>query len=107
MWTFQAYLLEGLVQWNNASLSNATSLKSHWNTAQDPRYFNPKVHNHLQKLRKELFCEDEIMDDADALRPDRYTGELFGVQYLNGQTGRSPDKISQILDDEEETILES
>lgn len=77
---FQAYLLDGIVRWNE-SRSRASVAQQH----QTLRTFDHEMQSRLNALSQAVHGVDLF----PLYRPPaQYTGELLGVQYLYHQTGR-------------------
>lgn len=99
---FQAYLLEGIVRWNEdrafAALQTST----------------PRTHSYNSELRHEINRVNKIVYgstfDETYQDPGRFTGEKIGMEYLYSQTGKDwksvkldpdePEEQADILDDE-------
>jgi hypothetical protein len=83
---FQAYLLDGIVQWNNARLAETNQT---WRPEdQDPRFHSPSLEEKLMKLKA------EVLGTAAQPTPqlpgvEEYTGEVFGAQFLLEQTTKT------------------
>ncbi|GFO12069.1 hypothetical protein PoB_003857400 [Plakobranchus ocellatus] len=75
---FQAYMLEGIVRWNedrhSAALSEKTSL----------RCYSYELQNSVSRAAAPL----QLDPGVNLKQPARYTGELIGVEYLLAQTGQ-------------------
>ncbi|XP_030216065.1 uncharacterized protein LOC115546731 [Gadus morhua] len=85
-WHFQAFLLEGLVRWNEDRAASA---------AQEGRpllrtYSGPLQHS-LDQLSQRVLGSSLVRDYT---KPREYTGELIGIEYLYSQTGRVLQDVS-------------
>ena len=79
---FQAYLLDGITRWN---LARATAAVQH-PTTETLRTFNSQLQNQVDQLSQSILGEVVF---SRYQPPSEDTGEQFGVQYLNQQSGRS------------------
>nr|XP_023654635.1 uncharacterized protein LOC111837076 [Paramormyrops kingsleyae] len=73
---FQAYLLEGLVQWNEDRAAAADQPE------QVLRCYSGQLQHSLNHLSQELLGLKLV---EDYTKPGEYTGELIGVEYLYSQ----------------------
>ncbi|XP_066522256.1 uncharacterized protein [Hoplias malabaricus] len=96
---FQAYLLEGLVRWNEDRASSAVN-----RSEQVLRCYTGHMQHALNQLSEEMLgCK--LVEDYT--KPREYTGELIGVEYLFSQQckelrddiGRDPDAPDGTPDD--------
>ncbi|RUS90897.1 hypothetical protein EGW08_001294 [Elysia chlorotica] len=88
---FQAYLLEGLVRWNDdrhpAAVYSNTDKKSH--------------NFHSQGALVQYAARARADPGVDLARPAQYTGELIGVEYLFSQTG---EPLGRLCPEEDEKM---
>ncbi|XP_013379295.1 uncharacterized protein LOC106150837 [Lingula anatina] len=75
---FQAYLLEGILQWNKDREQAAQGRES-------GHFYNSAVQLELNRASAQVYGEPI---DPSFHPPLRYTGEMIGVEYLYSQTGR-------------------
>ncbi|KAK1802494.1 hypothetical protein P4O66_022146, partial [Electrophorus voltai] len=97
---FQAYLLEGLVRWNEDRVAAAVE-------GSDPTQvcYSGQLQHYANQLSQQLLG---LQLAEDYTRPGGYTGELIGVEYLYSQTGvvlqedlgRDPDFPDGISDED-------
>lgn len=92
---FQAYLLEGLMRWNEARQSDAIDAPP------DPlRCFDGKM-RHLVNEKSLAIHGKKIFPRSQL--PSQYTGELLGVEYLFAQSGgqlpTADDDVSSQIDE--------
>lgn len=80
---FQAYLMEGLCRWNAARSAAAISARP-----SNLRTFDVEAQMKLHELSVELLGRPV---DPHFCPPSKYTGELFGIEYLYAETGICPD----------------
>ncbi|GFO12071.1 hypothetical protein PoB_003857600 [Plakobranchus ocellatus] len=89
---FQAYMLEGIVRWNedrhSAALSEKTSL----------RCYSYELQNAVSRAAAPL----QLDPGVNLQQPARYTGELIGVEYLLAQTGQPMGPLSREGEEEEQ-----
>ncbi|XP_064391951.1 uncharacterized protein LOC135339658 isoform X4 [Halichondria panicea] len=112
---YQAYLLEGLTRWNAARASAAhpapspisrtftmaRALAAARPTSSSPfRTFNMSLQEKVSKLSQDLMGLSLLPTDRP---PAKYSGELFGVEYLYTQSG---DVFQPNLDTEVEKGLD-
>jgi hypothetical protein len=90
IWACQAYLLDGLVQWNNKRLAAAVKLRTV--QAHDARFHDPAEEEKFRKMERELY--DYPVTAQSTPRPNKYTGERYGVDYLLQQTGGQDQDLS-------------
>lgn len=81
---FQAYLLEGLVRWNEDRATDAIASSSRVE-ARD-RSFSGSLKQAVNERHQKVFGS-VLNKNLHSPRP--YTGELFGVKYLYRQTGKA------------------
>ncbi|KAI4905920.1 hypothetical protein NFI96_030119 [Prochilodus magdalenae] len=99
---FQAYLLEGLVRWNEDHAATAAD-----QAGQVLRCYSGHLQHSLNELSQQLLGYKLV---EDCTKPGEYTGELIGVEYLYSQQcrelrediGRDPDAPDGDPDDEPE-----
>ncbi|XP_076851096.1 uncharacterized protein LOC143501317 [Brachyhypopomus gauderio] len=97
---FQAYLLEGLVRWNEDRAAAAVE-------GSDPARvcYSGQLQHYANQLSQQLLGHQLA---EDYTRPGEYTGELIGVEYLYSQTGvvlhedlgRDPDAPDGLCDED-------
>ncbi|XP_035390281.1 uncharacterized protein LOC118242582 [Electrophorus electricus] len=97
---FQAYLLEGMVRWNEDRAAAAVE-------GSDPTQvcYSGQLQHCANQLSQQLLG---LQLAEDYTRPGEYTGELIGVEYLYSQTGvvlqedlgRDPDVPDGISDED-------
>ena len=76
---FQAFLLDGITRWNRARSSAAID------TPRDTlRTFDVRLQEKLNSISQSLHGKDMLPLFQP---PSKYTGELFGVEYLFNQSG--------------------
>lgn len=78
---FQAYLLEGIRHWNQARTSAAIQSQS-----TTLRTFNTALKHRANAVSQAVHRKDTFPLYQP---PERYTGELFGIEYLFEQNGKS------------------
>ncbi|MGH0120698.1 UNVERIFIED_CONTAM: hypothetical protein FKN15_031627 [Acipenser sinensis] len=76
---FQAYLLEGLVRWNEDRATAAVE-----GPRQILHSYSGSLQHALNRLSQKLLGCSLV---EDFTKPGEYTGELIGVEYLYSQTG--------------------
>ncbi|XP_043188879.1 uncharacterized protein LOC122363529, partial [Amphibalanus amphitrite] len=81
---FQAFLIEGLVRWNADRHLAAIGQDS----AREVRCYDGRIRAAVNDLSQRVLKRDLVTRSE----PLRYTGELVGVAYLYGQTGRRLDE---------------
>lgn len=80
---FQAYLLEGIVRWNQARAEAAIDIS---NSEHSLRTFDIRLQERVNRLSQSIHGREVI----PLYRPPAsYTGELLGVEYLYSQTGKA------------------
>lgn len=88
---FQAYLLEGLTRWNAARASSAV---------QSPA--EPTLRTFDTRLQSKVKALSQSINGRDILPlyqpPAKYTGELFGVEYLYNQCGTTFSPTDEEID---------
>ncbi|KAK3097145.1 hypothetical protein FSP39_006793 [Pinctada imbricata] len=96
---FQAYLLDGLSRWNSdrAAVATSTSMSQ---TPLKVQTYSGLLRYTANQLSREVL-EKEICPGY--LRPNQYTGELIGIEYLYSQTGN----VLQDYEAAEQTIQET
>ncbi|XP_051781942.1 uncharacterized protein LOC114641122 [Erpetoichthys calabaricus] len=82
---FQAYLLEGLAQWNEDRAAQAVEARD-----RDIVCYSGQLQHSLNEL-SELVYHMKLVEDYTW--PAKYTGELIGIQYLFSQTGRVLEEV--------------
>ncbi|GFO40156.1 hypothetical protein PoB_006666100 [Plakobranchus ocellatus] len=89
---FQAYMLEGIVRWNEdrraAAVSEKTSL----------RCYSYELQHAVSRAAAPLHLDPGV----NLPQPARFTGELIGVEYLLAQTGQPMGPLSREGEEEEE-----
>ncbi|XP_047187902.1 uncharacterized protein LOC118310714 isoform X2 [Scophthalmus maximus] len=90
---FQAYLLDGLVRWNEARAVAATT------EGQQPHSYNHLLRHAVNTLAEEVLGK-KIIPYAG---PRKYTGELIGVEYLYQQTGKILQDYKLAIEESETT----
>ncbi|KAJ8364716.1 hypothetical protein SKAU_G00135470 [Synaphobranchus kaupii] len=81
---FQAFLLDGLVRWNE----NCAAVEG---PAQPLLCYSGHLQHSLNQLAQEVLGQSLVMDHT---KPGEYTGELIGIEYLYSQTGRVLQDVS-------------
>jgi hypothetical protein len=94
---FQAFLLEGIARWNENRMRAAVLSKSSIERCHDDQL--KAAHS---QLATQLFGQPTVEHHP----PMKYTGELFGIEYLNSQTGQSLKLVKSDSDDEEEDEID-
>ncbi|KAK7944627.1 hypothetical protein WMY93_000355 [Mugilogobius chulae] len=99
---FQAYLLEGLMRWNEDRMDEAVKAGSTLWT------YNSAQREALDRLSRKILGKSLV----DNYRPPgAYTGELLGIEYLYSQTGKAltvieagaeEDRLVEEMEDEQE-----
>ncbi|XP_071827724.1 uncharacterized protein [Apostichopus japonicus] len=99
---FQAYLLEGIVRWNEDRAFSALQ-----SSGARTHCYNSELRHEVNRVNKIVYGTtfDQIYQD-----PARYTGEKIGIEYLYSQTGKNwksarldpdePEDLTDVLDDE-------
>jgi len=87
---FQAFLLEGIARWNDNRTADAVA-----ESTVAERCYDDKLKAAHSRLSTKVFGESSVAAPATL----RYTGELFGVEYLYSQTGRAFQLPKVELDD--------
>ncbi|KAJ8370901.1 hypothetical protein SKAU_G00109290 [Synaphobranchus kaupii] len=83
---FQAFLLDGLVRWNENRAAAAVE-----GPAQPLLCYSGHLQHSLNQLAQEVLGQSLVKDYT---KPGEYTGELIGIEYLYSQTGRVLQDIS-------------
>ncbi|XP_078787330.1 uncharacterized protein LOC101160338 isoform X2 [Oryzias latipes] len=94
---FQAYLLEGLMRWNDDRLEDAVKGNS------SIRLFGRTMREALEQLSQAVLGKPW---DERYCPPGAYTGELLGIEYLYSQTGKTSTAMLQTPEEEEDRLLE-
>ena len=94
---FQAFLLEGIYRWNENRMSAAIQEGSGFE-----RCYDARLKTACSNLSTALYGKSFVAPS----RPMRYTGELFGIEYLFSQTGQTFHLPSADTDEEEDVELE-
>ncbi|KAJ8364998.1 hypothetical protein SKAU_G00138290 [Synaphobranchus kaupii] len=81
---FQAFLLDGLVRWNE----NRAAVEG---PAQPLLCYSGHLQHSLNQLAQEVLGQGLVKDHT---KPGEYTGELIGIEYLYSQTGRVLQDVS-------------
>ncbi|XP_064815580.1 uncharacterized protein LOC135531470 [Oncorhynchus masou masou] len=84
---FQAFLLDGLVRWNEDRARAAVEGKN-----RKPLLSYSGHLQHILNLNSQIVLGKEQVKDYS--KPSEYTGELLGVEYLYSQTGRVLQDVS-------------
>ncbi|KAL1246543.1 hypothetical protein QQF64_034588 [Cirrhinus molitorella] len=94
---FQAYLLEGLMHWNDDrmedAIKGASSIRSYGSAMREA--VDQLSRTVLGKSWDERYCP-----------PGAFTGELLGIEYLYSQTGRTLTPVFQNPEDEDRLLEE-
>ncbi|XDV25488.1 hypothetical protein PO909_029404 [Leuciscus waleckii] len=77
---FQAYLLEGLMRWNQDRMDEAVRGKT------DLRTYSSAEREAMDRLSRKVL---KMSLDERYKPPGAYTGELLGMEYLYSQSGKS------------------
>uniref|UniRef100_A0AAV2MP77 DUF6729 domain-containing protein n=1 Tax=Knipowitschia caucasica TaxID=637954 RepID=A0AAV2MP77_KNICA len=97
---FQAYLLEGLMRWNQDRMDEAVGGKT------DLRTYSSAEREAMDRLSRKVL---KTSLDEHYQPPGAYTGELLGMEYLYSQSGKSlsvmdnpeeEDRLVEQMDDE-------
>ncbi|CAM4568632.1 unnamed protein product [Leuciscus chuanchicus] len=97
---FQAYLLEGLMRWNQDRMDEAVRGKT------DLRTYSSAEREAMDRLSRKVL---KMSLDERYQPPGAYTGELLGMEYLYSQSGKSltvmdnpeeKDRLVEQMDDE-------
>ncbi|KAJ8370904.1 hypothetical protein SKAU_G00109320 [Synaphobranchus kaupii] len=83
---FQAFLLDGLVRWNENRAAAAVE-----GPAQPLLCYSGHLQHSLNQLAQEVLGQSLVKDYT---KPGEYTGELIGIEYLYSQTGRVLQDVS-------------
>ncbi|XP_064820247.1 uncharacterized protein LOC135538209 [Oncorhynchus masou masou] len=84
---FQAFLLDGLVRWNEDHAQAAVEGKNR----QPLLCYSGHLQHILNLSSQRVLGKEQVQDDS---KPSKYTGELLGVEYLYSQTGRVLQDVS-------------
>nr|XP_046166284.1 uncharacterized protein LOC124002687 isoform X4 [Oncorhynchus gorbuscha] len=96
---FQAFLLDGLMRWNEDRAQAAVEGKN-----RKPLLSYSGHLQHILNLSSQIVLgKDQVKDYT---KPSEYTGELLGVEYLYSQTGRVLQDVSGDPDLPEEAAVE-
>ncbi|XP_078795050.1 uncharacterized protein LOC144988490 [Oryzias latipes] len=93
---FQAYLLEGLMRWNDDRMEDAVKGNSSF------RLFETSMREAVDQLSQAVLGKPW---DERYRPPGAYTGELLGIEYLYSQTGKTFTAMLQ-TPEEEDRLLE-
>ncbi|XP_070298207.1 uncharacterized protein [Salvelinus sp. IW2-2015] len=93
---FQAFLLDGLVRWNEDRAQAAVEGKNR----QPLLSYSGHLQHILNLSSQRVLGKEQVKDYT---KPSEYTGELLGVEYLYSQTGRVLQDVSADPDLPEET----
>ncbi|XP_015252760.1 PREDICTED: uncharacterized protein LOC107099224 [Cyprinodon variegatus] len=96
---FQAFLVDGVVRWNEDRAAAAAPARAAEVNASLHSYSGHLKHALNQKSKRVL--GHELVEDFT--KPAAYTGELIGVEYLFQQTGSVLEEISDNPDPPDET----
>ncbi|KAM4595825.1 uncharacterized protein V3H82_003224 [Fundulus diaphanus] len=97
---FQAYLLEGLMRWNQDRMEEAVRGSC------ELRIYSSAEREAMERLSRKILKRPL---DERYQPPGAYTGELLGMEYLYSQSGRSltvmdnpeeEDRLVELMDDE-------
>jgi len=94
---FQAFLLEGIARWNDNRTADAVA-----ESTVAERCYDDKLKAAHSRLSTTVFGESSVAAPATL----RYTGELFGVEYLYSQTGRAFQLPKADDDDDEFDVVQ-
>ncbi|KAE8277250.1 hypothetical protein D5F01_LYC24890 [Larimichthys crocea] len=94
---FQAYLLEGLMRWNDDRMEDAVK------GAPSIRSYGSALREAVDQLSQKVLgrCWDERYRT-----PGAYTGELLGMEYLYSQTGKELTPVLQNPEEEDRLVEE-
>ncbi|XP_036943164.1 uncharacterized protein LOC119012987 [Acanthopagrus latus] len=94
---FQAYLLEGLMRWNDDRMEDAVK------GAPSIRSYSSALREAVDQLSQKVLgrCWDERYRT-----PGAYTGELLGMEYLYSQTGKELTPVLQNPEEEDRLVEE-
>ncbi|KAM9491824.1 uncharacterized protein ACWYII_003878 [Salvelinus alpinus] len=84
---FQAFLLDGLVRWNEDRAQAAVEGKNR----QSLLSYSGHLQHILNLGSQRVLGKEQVKDYS---KPSEYTGELLGVEYLYSQTGRVLQDVS-------------
>ncbi|KAM9492387.1 uncharacterized protein ACWYII_004276 isoform 2-T4 [Salvelinus alpinus] len=84
---FQAFLLDGLVRWNEDRAQAAVEGKNR----QPLLSYSGHLQHILNLSSQRVLGKEQVKDYT---KPSEYTGELLGVEYLYSQTGRVLQDVS-------------
>ncbi|XP_038842219.1 uncharacterized protein LOC120041349 [Salvelinus namaycush] len=84
---FQAFLLDGLVRWNEDRAQAAVEGKNR----QPLLSYSGHLQHILNLSSQRVLGKEQVKDYS---KPSEYTGELLGVEYLYSQTGRVLQDVS-------------
>ena len=96
---FQAYLIEGIVRWNQDRAEAAIAKSGHSN--ENLRTFDLRLQEKINRLSRSFYGKEFL----PYYRPPAvYTGELLGVEYLFHQIGESfqpgnDDELAERIDE--------
>nr|XP_055075103.1 uncharacterized protein LOC129454565 [Misgurnus anguillicaudatus] len=94
---FQAYLLEGLMRWNDDRMEDAIK------GASSIRTYGSAMKEAVDKLSRTVFGKPW---DERYRPPGAYTGELLGMEYLYSQTGKTLTPVLQNPEEEDRLVEE-
>ncbi|XP_027139839.1 uncharacterized protein LOC109141445 [Larimichthys crocea] len=94
---FQAYLLEGLMRWNDDRMENAVK------GTPSIRSYGSALSEAVDQLSQKVLgrCWDECYRT-----PGAYMGELLGMEYLYSQTGKELTPVLQSPEEEDRLVEE-
>ncbi|XP_059160941.1 uncharacterized protein LOC131944386 [Physella acuta] len=90
---FQAYMLEGIVRWNED-----------WEEADGYTCYDLQLRSTYRAFGQRVFNTDL---DPQLQAPREYTGEKMGIEYLFDQTGKRFEEMITDVEDEGEKLLET
>ncbi|XP_052277133.1 uncharacterized protein LOC127876170 isoform X2 [Dreissena polymorpha] len=93
---FQTYLLEGLMHWNEDRQIAATS------TEKETVLYDARLKTPTNRLSQKLFNKNIFPTFQP---PNKYTGELIGIEYLYSQTGKSLGAQDPVVETEPDASL--
>ncbi|CAM4568810.1 unnamed protein product [Leuciscus chuanchicus] len=94
---FQAYLLEGLMRWNDDRMEDAIKGVS------SIRSYGSAMREAVDQLSQRVFGKPW---DERYRPPGAYTGELLGIEYLYSQTGKTLTPVLQNPEEEDRLVEE-
>uniref|UniRef100_A0AAV2MR41 DUF6729 domain-containing protein n=1 Tax=Knipowitschia caucasica TaxID=637954 RepID=A0AAV2MR41_KNICA len=100
---FQAYLLEGLMRWNQDRMDEAVGGKT------DLRTYSSAEREAMDRLSRKVL---KTSLDEHYQPPGAYTGELLGMEYLYSQSGKSlsvmdnPEEEDRLVEQKDDEVVQ-